>query len=84
MSTRETSKRVPEEKLRDEIQDEYTDVADNPSGDFHFHTGRNLAVRILGYPENHVDALPNEVVESFAGTGNPFTPGEPQPGGADR
>lgn len=80
MSSQETAKLVPQDELRDEIQHEYTDVADDPTGEFHFHTGRYLAVDVLGYSEDQVDALPSEVVESFAGTGNPFAPGKPQPG----
>jgi SAM-dependent methyltransferase len=58
---------------------EYTDVAACPMKGFHFHTGRLLADR-LGYPADRVAALPDSVVESFAGVGNPFTLGEPKPG----
>lgn len=46
---------------------------------FHFHTGRFLAER-LGYPAELVAALPDPVVESFAGVGNPFAWGQPAPG----
>jgi len=66
-------------QLRSAIQDEYTDVAACPTKGFHFHTGRFLADR-LGYPANRVAALPDSVVESFAGVGNPFTWGEPAAG----
>jgi SAM-dependent methyltransferase len=65
--------------LRTAIQEEYTEVAACPLKGFHFHTGRVLATR-LGYPAERVDALPDAVVESFAGVGNPFTWGEPAPG----
>jgi arsenite methyltransferase len=66
-------------QLRSAIQDEYTDVAACPTKGFHFHTGRFLADR-LGYPADRVAALPDSVVESFAGVGNPFTWGEPATG----
>jgi ubiquinone/menaquinone biosynthesis C-methylase UbiE len=66
-------------RLRSAIQDEYTDVATYPAKGFHFHTGRPLASR-LGYPMDRVAALPDSVVESFAGVGNPFAWGEPAPG----
>ena len=44
-----------------------------------FTPGRFLADR-LGYPAERVDALPDAVVESFAGVGNPFSWGDLQPG----
>lgn len=80
MNPQQATQSVPQDKLRDEIQHEYSDVADDPSGEFHFHTGRDLAVGILDYPDDWVDALPDQVVESFAGTGNPFAAEKPQPG----
>jgi len=65
--------------LRSAIQEEYAEVAASPSKGFHFHTGRFLAAR-LGYPAERVAALPDSVVESFAGVGNPFAWGEPKIG----
>ena len=46
-------------------------MAENPDGDYHFHTGRRLAAR-CGYDTDVVDALPDIAVESFAGVANPF------------
>jgi SAM-dependent methyltransferase len=63
------------EGLRCEIQKEYAEVAANPGKGFHFHTGRALA-RILQYEDALLDAVPETAVESFAGTGNPFSLGE--------
>ena len=65
--------------LRAAIQEEYTDVAACPVKGFHFHVGRPLAAR-LGYPFERVAALPDPVVESFAGVGNPFSWGDLAPG----
>ena len=65
--------------LRSAIEEEYAQVAACPLKGFHFHTGRFLAAR-LGYPVDRVDALPDQVVESFAGVGNPFSRGDLQPG----
>jgi arsenite methyltransferase len=67
------------EQLRTAIRDEYAEVAACPLKGFHFHTGRFLAAR-LGYSRDRVDALPDSVVESFAGVGNPFSWGELLPG----
>ncbi len=61
---------VDPEALRADVRDKYKDVATNPGGDFHFHTGRPLA-ELLGYDSAVVDALPDRAVESFAGVGNP-------------
>ena len=65
--------------LRAAIRDEYAEVAACPLKGFHFHTGRFLAAR-LGYPAERVDPLPEPVVESFAGVGNPFSWGDLNPG----
>lgn len=58
--------------LRDEVRKKYREVAANPHGTFHFHTGRPLAAR-LGYDAAVVDALPDVAVESFAGVANPIS-----------
>ena len=58
--------------LRDEVKAKYQEVAVDPHGEFHFHTGRPLAKR-LGYDDAIVDPLPDAAVESFAGVGNPFS-----------
>ena len=58
--------------LRTQVRDKYRDVALDPHGAHHFHTGRPLAAR-LGYDQAVVDGLPDRAVESFAGVGNPFS-----------
>lgn len=63
---------VDADALREEVRSKYREVAINPRGDFHFHTGRPLARR-LGYDDAMVDALPDAAVESFAGVANPFS-----------
>jgi ubiquinone/menaquinone biosynthesis C-methylase UbiE len=54
-------------------------VAQDPTGDYHFHTGRAHARR-LGYPLSPLDQLPDEACEAFAGVANPFHWDHPQPG----
>jgi SAM-dependent methyltransferase len=58
--------------LREEVKSKYRDVACNPHGEYHFHTGRPLAKR-LGYDMAVVDRMPDAAVESFAGVANPFS-----------
>jgi arsenite methyltransferase len=65
--------------LRTDVRNKYREVALDPHGSFHFHTGRPLAAR-LGYDSSTVDALPDAAVESFAGVGNPFSLAELQAG----
>jgi SAM-dependent methyltransferase len=67
------------ESLRAAIQGEYELVATEPARGFHFHTGRPLA-RMLGYPDEWLVGIPETSLESFAGTGNPFSLGELKPG----
>ena len=65
--------RLPDgETLRAHVRDKYREVATDPDGSYHFHTGRRLAAR-LGYDTAIVDALPDVAVESFAGVANPFS-----------
>ncbi len=70
---------VDVETLRTQVRDKYRDVAEDPHGAHHFHTGRPLTSR-LGYDQTVVDALPDRAVESFAGVGNPFSLRRLEPG----
>ncbi len=79
MKDQATKKLVDREELRHAIQEEYQEVALNPEKGFHFHTGRRLA-KILGYDKSWIKGIPETSIESFAGTGNPFSLGEIKPG----
>jgi len=58
--------------LREEIKNKYREVATDPHGTHHFHTGRFLA-KHLGYDDAFVASLPDVAVESFAGVANPLS-----------
>lgn len=62
---------VDADALREQVRIKYREVAHDPAGEHHFHTGRALA-QLLGYDTSLVDALPDRAVESFAGVANPF------------
>jgi arsenite methyltransferase len=81
MTASVTPSNVDRDMLRGQIQTKYAEVATQPEAGFHFHTGRPLAM-MLGYDPAEVDALPTSAVESFAGTGNPFSMGALKPGEA--
>ena len=63
---------VDTETLREQVKEKYREVAVNPYGSFHFHTGRLLA-RKLGYDESVTASMPDSAIESFAGVANPFS-----------
>lgn len=70
---------VDVDQLRSEVQEHYAEVAHDPGGEFHFHTGRE-ATRRLGYDDALIGSLPDSCVEAFAGVANPFTWGPPHEG----
>lgn len=57
--------------LREEVKAKYREVAKEPDGQYHFHTGRPLT-RLLNYDAVSVNSLIDAAVESFAGVANPF------------
>jgi len=79
MTQQVTAANVDRDRLRRGISEKYTEVAQEPERGFHFHTGRPLSV-MLGYAAADVDRLPQATVDSFAGTGNPFSMGDLKPG----
>lgn len=67
-------------KLRDEVSFIYQRVAEDPSGDFHFHRGAHYATELLGYDAAELAELPPESPASFAGVANPHSIARLQPG----
>ena len=62
---------VDADTLRAQVREKYREVALEPGGSFHFHTGRMQALR-LGYEPDAVAILPEVAAEAFAGVANPF------------
>lgn len=65
--------------LRDEISREYDDVAHEPDRGFHFNTGR-AALAMNEYQEAWLEGIPEAVIASMSGMGNPFLMGMPVDG----
>jgi len=61
-------------KIEAGIRDKYSKVANNPEGLFAYPTGR-AGLETLEYDPKLVNALPQEVVSSYCGVGNPFSLG---------
>ena len=66
---------ISNDMLQEAVREEYTNVAQDPNKGYHFHTGRR-AIDIHGYDPDLYADLPENVIETFAGTGNPFSAGE--------
>ena len=62
---------VDTQELEAKVKQLYGQVAQEPSGTYHFEMGRPLAGR-LGYDAGVLDRVPVEAVESFAGVGHFF------------
>ena len=63
------------DKLKSEVRLTYTQVAEDPAGDYHFHRGADYAAKHLGYDLAALKALPLAATEVFCGMGNPFKMG---------
>jgi arsenite methyltransferase len=68
-----------EAQLKDEIIRMYQEVADDPSGEFHFYHGREAA-ELFEYGDEWLERAPPGAVDSFAGVGNPHIRSRLQPG----
>jgi 2-polyprenyl-3-methyl-5-hydroxy-6-metoxy-1,4-benzoquinol methylase/class 3 adenylate cyclase len=66
---------LPWDVLRQEIRTEYSAVAKEPGRGFHFNIGTRLT-SILDYDDETLKNAPPQALESFAGTGNPFSMGD--------
>lgn len=78
--TTEHTLRLDAVDLEARVKQMYEQVALTPDAEFHFETGRQLALH-LGYPATDLDAIPQPALESFAGVGYfldlaGLTPGE--------
>ncbi|MEF8783275.1 MAG: methyltransferase domain-containing protein [Haloarculaceae archaeon] len=65
------SEALDTDKLEREVKSMYQDVAESADADFHFETGRDLAVR-LGYDPDDLAYVPDAAIDSFAGVGYYF------------
>lgn len=78
MSTLQAIPKLSRDDLHDEVVKEYAEVAVDPKKGYHFHTGLDAAER-LEYDPALYAGLPEDNINSFAGTGNPFLAGHMKP-----
>ena len=62
---------LDKKSLESQVKEMYRNVALYPDAQYHFETGHSLALR-LGYPDEMLNRIPAESIESFAGVGYHF------------
>ncbi len=62
-------------KIEEGLRGKYSSVAVNPEGLFSYPTGR-AGLEALKYDPDIIGTLPESVLDSFCGVGNPFSVGE--------
>lgn len=65
--------------IRDAIRRKYSEVAVSSEGKFAYPTGK-AGAEALGYEPVFINEAPPALLNSFCGVGNPFSPGNIQPG----
>ncbi len=67
-------------QIHEAVRKKYAEVSCSAEGKFQYPTGK-AGVEALGYDPSLFGDLPDELVESFCGVGNPFSLGPIKPGG---
>src|SRR5512147_2344444 len=70
---------IDEKKIQDAVREKYAEVSKSAAGKFNYPTGRDGAIQ-QGYDPEIIRSMPDELVESFCGVGNPFRLGTIKPG----
>ena len=60
--------------IQDAVRKKYAEVSRSAAGKLNYPTGRDGAI-LQGYDPAIIRSLPDELIESFCGVGNPFTLG---------
>lgn len=60
--------------IQEKIKQKYVAVAKSPEGKFNYPTGKK-GLKQQGYPAEIIRDIPDPILESFCGVGNPFTIG---------
>ncbi len=68
-------------QIRNAVRARYSDTARSAEGKFKYPTGRDGA-RALNYDQRVIARMPDALIQSFCGVGNPFSLGEIEAGSA--
>ncbi len=69
---------IDEKKIQDAVREKYAQVSGSAAGKFNYPTGRDGAIQ-QGYDSAIIQSMPDELIESFCGVGNPFKLGAIKP-----
>jgi len=61
-------------KIQDAVREKYSEVSRSAEGKFNYPTGRDGAI-LHGYDPTIIQSMPDALIKSFCGVGNPFTLG---------
>ena len=78
-TTRYAALDIDAASIREAVRKKYVEVAETAEGKFAYPTGRQGALT-LEYDPSIIASLPDEVLASFCGVGNPFALGPINPG----
>ncbi len=70
---------IDEKKIQEAVREKYAQVSRSATGKFNYPTGREGAIQ-QGYDPAIIQSMPDELIESFCGVGNPFRLGAIKPG----
>ncbi|MGD0886455.1 MAG: methyltransferase domain-containing protein [Thermodesulfovibrionales bacterium] len=62
---------IDTKKIQDAVREKYSEVASSAEGKFNYPTGREGAI-LNGYDADVIYSMPDELIKSFCGVGNPF------------
>ncbi len=70
---------IDTKKIQDAVREKYSGVSNSAEGKFNYPTGRDGAM-LHGYDPEVIRSMPDELIRSFCGVGNPFILGKINPG----
>lgn len=66
---------IDQKNIQNAVREKYAEVSKSAAGKFNYPTGRDGAIQ-QGYDPVIIQSMPDELIESFCGVGNPFKLGE--------
>lgn len=66
--------KIDVKKIQDAVREKYAEVSSSAEGKFNYPTGRDGAIS-HGYDLAIIQSMPEDLLKSFCGVGNPFTLG---------
>ena len=71
---RHMAAQIDAKKIQDAVREKYSEVSSSAEGKFNYPTGRDGAI-LHGYDPLIIQRMPDDLIKSFCGVGNPFSIG---------